>query len=409
MFRTIKFKMVVVIALTAILGALAVAWRLQRAHEEDVALLSDESIRSAAAAFGDLERTSTDLMAASLTAFLRDPAFARAVAARDHDRLVELCTPTFQEYERRYGLTNWNFWELEPAGETAPRALRNIARIQKPSKHGDLVERTAMQRIAAAKELVTGLDLGFTGLALRALLPVRRPDGAVVGYVEWGMEMKTFLERMKKLSGNEYGLVIEKSAMNREQWASTRRHLGDRDNWDDMKDLLLVQNTAGDPTIFRHEGAIADVPDAGTALEVVTTGGRSYSRGVFPLTDMAARKVGAVFVLHDITALRAEMSRTRRNAIATLSVVMASLALVLIAVFQALVVRRLERMTVAVRRVVGGEYDLEVVPAARDEIGAFETLFEQFRVLFVGLLEQVQPEDPRRPGTGSGSGAEPGP
>jgi hypothetical protein len=30
-----------------------------------------------------------------------------------------------------------------------------------------------------------------------------------------------------------------------------------------------------------------------------------------------------------------------------------------------------------------------VAPAANDEIGAFETLFEQFRTLFVDLLGQV--------------------
>jgi|GEM_PF-1092301 len=392
MFRTIKFKMIVVIAISVGLGALAVTWRFQRVYEDNVRLLSHESIRSAAAAFGDLERTSTDLMAASLTAFLRDPAIAPAVAAKDHDRLVAISTPTFKDYKARYGLTNWNWWEKEPDGEAAPRALRNIARVQMPEKFGDLVERTATQRIAAEKKLVTGLDLGFTGLALRALLPVEQ-DGQVVGYVEWGLEIKTFLERMKKLSGNEYGLVVEKSAMKHEQWTSTRKHLGDRDNWDDMKDLLLVQDTAKDATIFQYEGSIADVPEGGKALELRTKDGRTYSRGVFPVSDMAGRKVGAVFVLHDITALQSEMNKSRQHAIVTMMVLMVILAFVLIGVFQALVVRRLEKMTRVATRVVGGEFNLEVVPAANDEIGAFETLFEQFRVLFVGLLEQTQGEE----------------
>jgi len=395
MLGTIKFKMIVVIAITVGLGALAVTWRFQRVYEDNVRLLSRESIRSAAAAFGDLERTSTDLMVASLTAFLRDPAIAPAVAAKDHDRLVAISTPTFVDYKARYGLTNWNWWEKEPDGEAAPRALRNIARVQRPEKFGDLVERTATQRIAAEKKLVTGLDLGFTGLALRALLPVEQ-DGRIVGYVEWGLELKTFLERMKKLSGDEYGLVVEKSAMNREQWASTRKHLGDRDNWDDMKDLLLVQDTAQDPTIFQHEGTIADVPEDGEALEVRERNGRTYSRGVFPISDMAGRRIGAIFVLHDLTALQSEMSESRQHAIVTMVVLMAVLALVLIGVFQALVVRRLERMTRVATRVVGGEFDLEVVPAAGDEIGAFETLFEQFRVLFVALLEQTQGEERSR-------------
>jgi hypothetical protein len=401
MFGTIKFKMIVLIAACLGLGALAVTWRFERAYQDNVSLLSREAIRGAAAAFGDLERTNTDLMAASLGMFLRDPAVAPAVAARDHDRLVELSAPTFKEMKARYGLTNWNWWALEEA--PAPKGLRNIARVQMPEKHGDMVERTATQRIAAERKLVTGLDLGFTGLALRALLPVQL-DGAVVGYVEWGMEIKTFLERMKKLSGNDYGLVVEKASMNQKMWSSTKAHLGDRDNWGDMPDLLLVQNTAGDPEIFQHTGGIADVPEEGQALEVVTKNGRSLSRGVFPVHDMAGKKVGAIFVLQDITALHQELSASRRHAVATMVVLMLALALVIIGVFQYLVVRRLERMTQVATRVVGGEYELQVVPAADDEIGAFETLFEQFRTLFVELLgrAEAQEGDAGRRGAGGG-------
>lgn len=401
MFRTIKFKMIVVIAISVALGGLTVIWRFQKVYEDNVTLLSREAIRGAAASFEDLQKTSTDLMAASLGAFLRDPAIAPAAATSDHEKLVELCTPTFKDYKARFGLTNWNWWELEPAGEAAPRSLKNIARIQMPQKWGDMVERTATQRIAAEKKLVTGLDLGFTGLALRALLPVQQ-DGKIVGYVEWGMEIKTFLERMKAMSGNEYGMVVEKSAMNREQWASTKKHLGDRDGWDDMPELLLVQDTAGDHSIFQHGGKIADMEEGGQLLEVVKKGDRSFSRGVFPIADMAGRRVGAIFVLHDITPLQAEMNRSRVMAMITMMVLMVVLALVLIGVFQALVVRRLERMTTVATRVVGGEFNLEVVPAAQDEIGTFETLFEQFRVLFVGLLEQTQGEEKKNDSAGGG-------
>jgi hypothetical protein len=40
--------------------------------------------------------------------------------------------------------------------------------------------------------------------------------------------------------------------------------------------------------------------------------------------------------------------------------------------------------------VVGGEFELEIVPSADDEVGAFEVLFEQFRLLFVELIGQAQ-------------------
>ena len=399
MLGSIKLKMFVLIVVSLGLGAFAVTTRFERVYEENLGLHSTEAIQNAAASFDDLQRTNTNLMAAALTVFLQNPELAPAVAARDHDRLVALSTPTFKDFKIRYGLTNWNWWALQPVDEKAPTGLVNIARVQQPPKYGDFVERVATRRIAAERALVTGLDLGFTGLALRALLPVREGED-VVGYVEWGMEIRTFLETMKNLSGNEFGLVVEKSAMNHEQWSATRTHLGERDNWDDMPTLLLVQNTSGDAGMFQHGGTIADLPDKGKPLGILKKGDRIYLRGAFPIPDMSGRKIGAVFVLKDVTSLANQLNASRRNAVLLMAGLMLVLAAVLIGVFQYLVVRRLDRMTAVATRVVGGEFDLKVVPAAKDEIGAFETLFEQFRTLFVELLAKAEEGEAARKASG---------
>ncbi len=111
---------------------------------------------------------------------------------------------------------------------------------------------------------------------------------------------------------------------------------------------------------------------------------------MFPIRDVAGSKVGAVFVLRDITSVYEEMRTARLQAILAVIGLTVVLGLVLVGVFQVLVVRRLQSMIRVATRVVGGEFDLEIVPSAEDELGEFETLFEQFRMLFVELIGHAQ-------------------
>jgi HAMP domain-containing protein len=84
------------------------------------------------------------------------------------------------------------------------------------------------------------------------------------------------------------------------------------------------------------------------------------------------------------------MRAAQRQALVAIAALMVVLGAVLAGVFQLLVVRRQRRMTAVATRVVGGEFELEIVPSADDELGEFETLFEQFRMLFVELIGQAQ-------------------
>jgi len=389
MLKTIKFKMLVLIAGGLGIGAIGLSWYFNRIYERTAERITRESIRSAAGSFGEVERTSTELMAAAMDALTRDPELRAGLAARDPAKLLVASESLYREYRSRFGISHWNYWEPEPGGETTPKGLRNVLRVGTPAMHGDFVERETLARVAREHKAVSGLDLGYTGMVLRVLVPVEE-DGHLIGYLELGKEIGGFLKTIKGTSGDEYGLLLAKARLDEKKWTTQRTTAGARNNWADLPDVVVAQNTADEEELVQYRGRIADLPDDGQSLEVVVRGGRTMARGVFPIRDVAGAKVGAVFVLHDISALYEEMRSGQQQAILGVVLLMALLAALITGAFQRLVVQRIQHMTQVATRVVGGEFDLEVVPTADDEIGAFETLFEQFRLLFVELIGQAQ-------------------
>lgn len=389
MIKSIRAKILLLIVGGLGLAALGLVAYFNRVYEKNTERLTRDSIRNAAAAFAEVERTSTDLMAASMGAILRDPEMRAGVLARDPARLLALSQPLYRDWRSRFGVTHWNYWEVEQSSDMNAKGLRNILRVGTPDMHGDFVERVTLARVAREHRLVTGLDLGYTGLVLRALVPVE-DGGRNIGYVELGKEITGFLQQIKKVSGDDYGLLLQKSRMDEKKWSTHRTAAGLKNNWADMPDLLLADNTSEDDGIFQYAGKIADLPDEGVPLELERRAGKTLARGVFPIHDVSGAKVGAVFVLRDITAVYEEMRAGQIQAVLGVVVLMVVLAVLFAVVFQVLIVRRLQHMIQVATRVVGGEFDLEIVPSADDEIGAFETLFEQFRQIFVELIGEAK-------------------
>jgi HAMP domain-containing protein len=271
--------------------------------------------------------------------------------------------------------------------------LVSFLRTATPEAYGEMVERAMLARVARTRKLVSGLELGNTGFAFRVVAPVYW-QGRLCGYFEIGKDIANFLVSMKQQTASEYGLLLQKSRVDRVKWRASLSNRGERDNWGDMPDLLLAKNTYADQSILRYGGSLDAVPENGQGLGLVENGASMYSRGVFPLHDAGGAKVGAVFVLSDITALYRAARRTMLRGFFAIVLLMAVTGAVMCLLFNRLIVARLEHLIRVATRVVGGEFHLEVVPSARDEVGKFEELFEQFRRVFVDLVSQVEEASP---------------
>jgi HAMP domain-containing protein len=385
---SIKTKIVLVVASSVAVGSIAMAWLFNASYQKTLKRASDQALTQARESFATQKKDSVDLMSASILSMEGNRDLIEAFAARDRERLAPLARALYADFSKRFGITHWNYWETEPEGAAAVKGLVNFYRAATPKNFGEFLERATLAEVVREKNLVTGLDLGNTGFALRVVGPVHR-EGKVVGYFEVGKDIASFLESMKRQSGSEYGLMLIKGNLDEKKWASSRVSRGLRNDWDDMKEFVLATNTSQEASIFAYDRTLQGIPTTGEQLGLVSRSDDHYARAVLPLDDASGKRVGGVFVLTNVTTLYQHATSTRNMALAFIVGLNLLVGLGLVLLFQSLIVRRLDRLVQIVTRVVGGEYQTRINSTSNDEIGRFEKLFDQFREVFVSVVDEA--------------------
>lgn len=394
---SIKTKLVLFIGLSLTLGALAIAATLQFALRHDSEEVAWHSVEQAAASFRTLADSDTRMLSITLEALEGNPRIATAFATKNREELLAQTTGPYASFKKQFGITNFSFTGTD--GTT-------FARLSDPSYFGEKVDRPTVVKCLESKVGQHGFAVGSQGFALRVSRPVF--DGQqFVGCAEMGTEINRFVTRMKEQTGSEYALFLDKAGIDAAKWKRGRELLNLRDNWNDQASIVVGANTSSDESIMRLAQSLASLEERGTILETLQKDGKTYSRGVFPITDASGKRVAAIFVLNDITALTESMQRTQFISLSVIAALIVLISLALVLMIRTLVFKRLEGIIRVATRVVGGDFETAIPLTAHDEIGTFESLFEQFRVVFLSVLQEAQgapppafpppPEDPTRP------------
>lgn len=382
---SIRAKLLVAIVASMVALALVTGALVRAAGERNARGAAEAAITTAGQALAASERADVEKLDATLRALSIHPGLQEAFAARDRKRLLAIAAPVFAVLRADHDVTHLYFIEPEPSKAC-------FLRVHKPEWAGDIVDRATLAKAIETKGTGAGKELGKTAFALRVVRPWYAADGKLLGYLELGEEIDHFLGRMKVQTGDDYALLIEKAFLDERAWAGTRQ--GKRNNWNDRARTVVVDSTAADDSILEFDHALGSVPDRGLLLDEEVRDGRTYARGIVPVSDAAGRRVGGLFVLHDITPLHATMLTARRWIYLVLVLVAVALGLVLQQLVNRFVFRRLDAMIATMEdlsaRLAGGDYDL-VAPRATapDEIGRFEEFFGRFLQVVAGLLKEL--------------------
>lgn len=371
---SIRAKLTLAIVASMVALAVATGALVRLAEQRGLRIAAQQAIGAAGASFAALERADVEKLDATLRALSADAALADAFAARDRAKLLAAAAPVFALLKENHGITHMYFIEPDPSRKV-------FLRVHRPDEYGDVVHRTTLSRAIDTLSFGAGKEFGLNAFALRVVRPWYGRDGELIGFVELAEEMDHFVARLKQQTGDDYGLMIEKIFLERATWA--RSEGARRSNWDDRARSVMVNATVEDPRELVFDGDISSVPDAGLLLEEDQHEGRTFVHGLVPVKDAAGRRVGGLFVLHDVSKLHASMDRSLQGIYAALAILAAVLAYFLVALVDGYVLRRLQRMAhdleVLGGRLSVGDLDVRVPrPTGKDEVGHFEAALGEF-------------------------------
>lgn len=369
---TIRVKLFVALVAGLLAIAVGTAVLVKLVHDEVVRRAAREEVATAAGALAHMQALEIEHMSALLDVLLRSERLAERLEARDREGLLALAAPAFETLRARHGITHWYFHPPDPAASGV------LLRVHRPELSGDAVRRPLVARALATGAEASGTEVGRTAFAVRVVRPWFRGE-RLIGLVELGEDVPTFLARMRAVTGDEYGMLLAKERLDRHAWGALARE-GDR--WSSRPELVAVETTTGDEALLGRVGRLDEIPDAPTLLDEVEEGGKVIARGIFPLRDAEGAKFGAVVVLHDVSALHAGVARVRARVVLLVALLAAALGALVVFLLETLVFERLQRMTRLLEdlpgRLARGEYSLgELGPQRDDEIGRFEAFLQR--------------------------------
>jgi HAMP domain-containing protein len=380
-WNSIRTKVLATLLGCLALGVLGVVALMHYSFERNSRALAGESVSGAQKLFSILESREIGKMTAVSDLLLANPQVRDALAAKDRDRLLALTAPLYPQLKSQ-GITNWMFHIADPS-------MVVFLRLHNTAKFGDALNRYIDKQVVSTHALVAGNELAKAGFAVRTLRPFPDAQGNILGYVEFGEELGQFIHTMKDQTGSDYGLLLNKKYMDRQYWADSSRVWNRRNNWDDNPNFVVADRTTATDSIFRFQGDLASVPEQGEVLERFQEGKSVFVRGIFPVRDAAGNTVGAMFVVRDISGFYLVMQHTQQVLVIITVVALAIGTLLVLMLLTRLVFRRLDHIVMVATRVVGGDYKTEIRVSSDDEVGQFEQLFEQFRQVFVDVLNHV--------------------
>lgn len=301
-----RFKAIFFITGLTTIGIVGIVLLFNKSNEGNINFISRYTIHKAEEKFREVKKNTINTLSATLHALMEIEKLKENFSRRDREALYQSALPLYRSFKGNNCITHWYFINPEPD-------RNSFLRIHSPEKYGDLVTRDTLEESIRTKELATGIELGKTAFAIRAVHPYYGKNKELLGYMELGVDMVDFLDCLKKRANLEFGLLVKKKYLDKAKWESVVAKKNIRNNWDDMKDVLLMCNTSETSELITFKEEIETIPNEGHLLEKLNKEGRWYVRGIFPIYDSQSRKIGGIFVLKEITHIYDALNAKKKN------------------------------------------------------------------------------------------------
>jgi hypothetical protein len=362
---SIRSKLIMALVAGLVAVAIATASLMRFVHERAVQSASQRDVVGESFAFERSQAIEEERLAGFLDVIMANAELARRFGALDRAALRAEAAPIFERLRDLNGVTQWTFLSPDPAAGV-------FLRMHKPEEFGDVVRRPSFLQAAATGKEASGRELGRTAYAVRVVRPWRS-GGRLIGYVELGIDFHTFLNQLRSVRFEEYGVMLMKARLDVAAWGRTKGARG----WNDRPDLVVLDATGPGHEILRGFARTSDIPEKPRVLDRNERRGAILERGAFPLVARDGTVEGLVVVERDVTPLYAGMDELRNRVVILVGLLAIGLASFVVFIVETLVFERINRMGAVLEalpeRLARGDslFD-EIVPRNDDEIGRFE-------------------------------------
>lgn len=361
MFSSINTKLTAIITAGTLLTLFCVYLAFMYFHRQNIDLLVRKDLRQAEQLVKEQVRLETDKLGAAMEAILHDQAFAESFTRGDRDALYRQASPLFYRLKSGYGITHMYFHRRDGTV---------FLRVHKPSLYDDKITRPVFAHARASGTIASGLDLGATAFALRMVAPYYR-NGALVGYVELGEEIDSFLNLLRNVTGNEFALVVPKQSVSRQDFnvvLSAQRHV---DTWDRMKDYVIISEPV---PLFDTTGCLNDDNMSrfmkNPSFDKAFKSGDKLVCGGFPILDANGVEAGALVTLINFSKQSGMLTEMRNTWFVLVLIIFLVTFSMIIVLAKHFIIVPLKAISRAARIFSTGELkEHRISVSSRDEIG----------------------------------------
>lgn len=245
-------------------------------------------------------RTDTGMMRAILKLIMDDHEVQAAFLTGNRDRLLSRLGSFFEKLKNEDRISL--LYITRPDREA-------FLRVHEPALHGDIVDRFTMVQAARTGAVSSGIELGVFGtLTLRVVKPWLY-EGRVIGFMELGHEIAHFVQELRESLGLDFLVLVDKRYLDANLWRQGVTILGHQWSWDRFPSMVVAgQTTEALPEALTRL-LEKDEPIPSQILRA-ETGNRHLHVAFLPLADAAARSVGYLVLVRDVTALDAGFRNT---------------------------------------------------------------------------------------------------
>jgi signal transduction histidine kinase len=319
-------------------GAMAGAyWLQQRGIETHSSKLKQhvwiayaESLKEAASLLG------------SLTGFVENNSLIQqAWADKDRQALLAAAWPVYQQISREGRVSHLHFFTLDRT---------NFLRVHSPQRYGDRIDRHTLDEAFTTQDLAWGVELGESGQFVLRVVKPWLVDGELVGYIELGENIEHLTRRVKRTTGADLVVVIDKRYLEYKAWSEMQEQLGSRVDWNQFPDKLIIDKTFAElpKQLLQQIGRGVEENSSVT----ISDEEQIYDASVLPAVDARKQLLGNIWILLDITTQQRDL-KTLTTVFVLSSIVLAGLVIVLFYAYLQRIQSKLSKAYAKLRHEIG--------------------------------------------------------